>query len=162
MVSFIQSGTSQLRAAGFTGIISTVEQPGTFQANPELCQAVEGYIHANIHPYFDPNADSSDAGSFVLSQQSLVESVCGLPCIVSETGWPSGGGSDGDAVASVNDQASAVSSIWSSTGGQVTFFSYSNDLWKSPGVEQNWGISSFFTYLITQVVLTYFKFWIRR
>jgi exo-beta-1,3-glucanase (GH17 family) len=141
LVSFIESSTTQLRDAGYSGIISTVETVGTYQANPQLCGAVESYIHANIHPYYDPNTVSSNAGPFVVSQQGIVESLCGLPVIVSETGWPWAGGTDGDAIASVEDQATAIASILSSTGGNVTFFSYSNDAWKAPGVEQNFGMS---------------------
>jgi exo-beta-1,3-glucanase (GH17 family) len=143
LVGFIGSATTQLRAAGFTGIVSTAETVSAYQNNPEICGAVDGYVHANIHGYFDPSCTSSEAGSFVVSQQNLVESICNLPCIISETGWPSGGGNDGAAVASPQDQITAITSIYQATNGAATFFSYRDDPWKTPGVEQHWGMSLF-------------------
>jgi exo-beta-1,3-glucanase (GH17 family) len=143
MVTFIGAAKGQLRAAGFTGIISTVETVGTYQTYPELCACIETTIHANIHAYFNAGTPSSQAGSFVVSQRSLLANVCGKSVIISETGWPSGGPSNGAAIASPSDQSTAISSIEAVTGnGEVTYFSYCNDAWKPAGVEQNFGILS--------------------
>lgn len=139
MVAFIGTATSQLRAAGYNGIVSTVETVGTYQANPILCDAVETIIHANIHAYFNAECTSSEAGSFVVSQQQLVAGLCGKQVIISESGWPSGGGNNGAAIASPEDQETAINSIWQATGGACTFFSYKNDPWKPAGVEQYFG-----------------------
>ena len=139
LVSFIQSSTTQLRAAGYSGIISTAETVGTYQSYPSICACLNGPVHANIHAYFDPSCPSSGAGSFVASQQGLVKSACGgKTVIVSETGWPS---ADGDSRATPSDQATAIASIDSVMNGDVTFFSYSDDPWKAPGIEQHFGIS---------------------
>ena len=129
--NFIKSATHDLRAAGFTGVISTVETVGTYQAHPSLCAAVESVVHANIHAYFDPGTDSSEAGSFVVSQRTLLANLCGKSVIVSETGWPS--------EARGNQQA-AIEAIRIATKGDVTFFSYKDDHWKVPGVEQHFGM----------------------
>jgi len=147
MVAFIGSATTQLRNAGYTGIVSTVETVGTYQANPILCDAVETIIHANIHAYFDAQCTSAEAGSFVVSQQQLVAGLCGKQVIISESGWPSGGGNNGAAIASPQDQQTAINSIRQATGGACTFFSYKNDPWKPPGVEQYFGTQPPFFYV---------------
>ena len=145
MVAFIGSCTSALRAAGYGGIISTVETVGTYQANPVLCGTVDSVLHANIHPYFDPGTPSSNAGSFVVSQRNMLAQLCGKQIIVSETGWPHAGGSNGAAIASPADQSTAIASIKGATDSSgITYFSYTDDPWKPAGVEQNFGTSSFF------------------
>lgn len=139
LVSFIQGATQQLRGAGYSGIISTAETVGTYQSYPSICECLDSTVHANIHAYFDPNCPSSGAGQFVVDQKGLVESACGgKTVIVSETGWPS---ADGDSRATPSDQATAISSIDQATNGDVTFFSYLDDAWKAPGIEQHFGIS---------------------
>jgi exo-beta-1,3-glucanase (GH17 family) len=141
LISFIGSATTKLRAAGFNGIISTAETVGTFQTYPGICTCLESTVHSNIHGYFSPTCEASDAGSFVLSQISLVEKACGKSVIVSESGWPSSGGSDGVAIADATAQAAAIASLKAITGeALITFFSYTNDLWKARGVEQAFGM----------------------
>jgi exo-beta-1,3-glucanase (GH17 family) len=140
LVSFIQSATQKLRAAGYTGIISTAETVGVYQQHPSICDVIDN-VHANVHPFYDPNTCSSEAGTFVVSQRKSVADLCGKPVVVSETGWPSSGGSNYNAVASPSDQEIAVSAIHDATGGDVIFFSYSDDAWKAPGPEQHFGMS---------------------
>jgi exo-beta-1,3-glucanase (GH17 family) len=150
MVTFIGAAKTQLRAAGFTGIISTVETVGTYQTYPELCACIESTIHANIHPYFNPGTSAGDAGSFVVSQRTDLANLCGKSVIISETGWPSGGPSNGAAVASPSDQAAAIASIKGATKDNgVTWFSWTNDNWKPAGVEQNFGMHSISCRLLT-------------
>jgi exo-beta-1,3-glucanase (GH17 family) len=150
MVAFIGAAKGQLRAAGFTGIISTVETVGTYQTYPELCACIETTIHANIHAYFNPGTASAEAGSFVVGQRTDLANLCGKSVIISETGWPSGGPSNGAAIASPSDQAAAIASIKSATGdGGVTWFSWTNDDWKPAGVEQNFGMHSISCRLLT-------------
>ena len=141
LIAFIGDATSQLRAAGYNGVVSTADTVGTFLSFPSICNALEGPVHVNIHPYFDYACSSSHAGSFVAGQKHLVENACnGKTVIVSETGWPSDG--DGGNRATSVDQAVAISSIHDSTPGDITFFSYSDDYWKSAGIEQHFGIST--------------------
>jgi len=138
MVAFIGDCKSKLRAAGYTGVISTVETVGTYQTYPSLCGAVDSVIHANIHAYFDPGTSSDQAGSYVVKQKGMLADLCGKTVIVSESGWPKGGGNNGAAIASPSDQAAAIGSL-KGAGGGITFFSYTDDLWKPGGVEQNFG-----------------------
>jgi len=98
-------------------------------------------VHVNIQPYYNGGL-SSDAGTFLLNQYEIVVNACvGKNVIVSEAGWPSAGGSHGDAVASSQDQEIAITAIYEATNGQVTFFSFGDDAWKNPpGPEQHFGI----------------------
>jgi exo-beta-1,3-glucanase (GH17 family) len=98
-------------------------------------------VHANIHAYFDASSVATDAGTFVLNQITLVQNACGgKQVIVSESGWPSGGANNGDAIASAIAQASAIASLRAITGqALITFFSFTNDLWKAAGIEQSFG-----------------------
>jgi len=62
---------------------------------------------------------------------------------MAESGWPSRGSSNGAAVPSAANQATAKSSILSRMGNKCIMFSAFNDHWKSPGqygVEQYWGL----------------------
>jgi exo-beta-1,3-glucanase (GH17 family) len=107
---------------------------------------VTNTVHTNIQPYYN-GGSSADAGSFLVSQAGIVQSACsGQSVVVSEAGWPSAGGSNGEADATPEDQEAAISAIWEATNGQVTFFSYGNDLWKTPGTEQNFGMSLLFVF----------------
>jgi exo-beta-1,3-glucanase (GH17 family) len=136
-IAFFGVATGRLRAAGFTGIISIVETVGTFEANPSLCGCVDSVVHANIHPFFDPNTIPGGAGATVLSQRAILQNLCGKTVVISETGWPSLGGAN----ASPSDQAVAIGSIKTAVGyDQVTWFSYTDDPWKSgPAVEGHFG-----------------------
>jgi len=71
-----------------------------------------------------------------------VTNACvGKTVIVSEAGWPSDGGCNGNAVASYQDQEVAITAIYEATNGQVTFFSFGDDAWKNPdGPERHFGI----------------------
>jgi exo-beta-1,3-glucanase (GH17 family) len=58
-----------------------------------------------------------------------------------ESGWPSSGNSNGAAVASKSNQATAKSSILSAMNNKCVLFSAFDDSWKAPGsygVEQYW------------------------
>jgi exo-beta-1,3-glucanase (GH17 family) len=66
--------------------------------------------------------------------------------LTKETGWPSSGNSNGAAIASPANQATAKSSILSAMGNKCIMFSAFNDPWKAPGeydVEQYWVCSTF-------------------
>ena len=61
--------------------------------------------------------------------------------LIEESGWPSAGQSNGVAVPSQINQATANAGILSSMGNKCVLFSAFNDQWKNPGqhgVEQYW------------------------
>jgi len=141
-VSLTQQSKSTLVAAGYSGPVINVDTFNQIIANPELCSAGD-FVGANCHPYF-AGVSSSQAGQYVQSQLQAVQSACGgKQVLITETGWPTAGDTDGSAVPSVQDQQAALASIKSSLSSDYILFCAFNDLWKSPGaqnVEQHWGV----------------------
>ncbi|CEJ81689.1 hypothetical protein VHEMI01805 [[Torrubiella] hemipterigena] len=136
------------RCSGYTGHWTTAETINVWQ-QPEVQSALCPHVSvtgANIHAYFNPNTPSSDAGKFTQGQLDILKNICkGNQVINLEGGWPSGGNANGKAVASPQDQATAISSIRKTCGNQVVFFSFEDDSWKQPGYcacEQKWGIKN--------------------
>lgn len=143
LLSKVKLVSRDLKDAGYKGMISTGEQPGAFSSNPSLCtdEAID-VVSLNVHSYFDPNIDASQAGSFVMGKKKSTEQVCKKKTIISETGYPSRGNNDGRNYASAEDQKKALKSIIESTNRDVTILSSYNDMWKQPGpygVEQYFG-----------------------
>lgn len=135
--------SKQLKDAGYKGMISTGEQPGAFSDNPSLCtDEIIDVVSLNVHSYFDPDIDASQAGSFVMGKKKSTELICKKKTIISETGYPSRGSNDGKNYASPEDQKKALNSIIKSTNRDVTILSSYNDMWKQPGpygIEQYFG-----------------------
>lgn len=141
---YVQTGRSSLQSHGYTGPVVAVD---TFIAtinNPGLCDYSD-YVAINAHAYFDGNVEASQSGEWALQQIQRVWTACGgkKDVTIVESGWPSQGGSNGKAVASPENQQSAVNSIKNVIGNDVYLFTAFNDLWKNPGYlgsEQYWGI----------------------
>ncbi|KAK0365769.1 hypothetical protein LTS16_021307 [Friedmanniomyces endolithicus] len=145
VVSAIGTARSTLQAAGYTGNVVTVDTFVAMIANPQLCQASD-YAAANCHPFFDGGVSAEDAGQFVLDQAQRVSEACGgKDTMITETGWPSDGETNGKAVPSQDNQVAAVNSIRTAFSNNVVLFSAFNDKWKQNnpstfGAEQYWGI----------------------
>lgn len=66
---------------------------------------------------------------------------------VLEAGWPSAGQTNGAAVPGASEQATAVKSMVDAAGDKIAVFTYTDDLWKTPGpmgVETAFGCSQLF------------------
>ncbi|EEH10282.1 beta-glucosidase [Histoplasma capsulatum G186AR] len=136
------------KGAGYNGPITTTEPLNKWQeAGKTLCPHID-VIGANIHCFFNPNVVASECGNFIQNQMKILGDICpGKEAINLETGWPSGGSSNGKAIASPEAQATAIKSIVKVVGSKSVFFSFTNDLWKNPGylgVEQFWGCGDLF------------------
>ncbi|QLQ79823.1 hypothetical protein HG537_0C04720 [Torulaspora globosa] len=147
LISKIQSVKAQLKAAGYPGPITTSEPPVTFENHPELCtSSAIDFVGINPHSYFNAAIDAAGAGAFVEGQVELIKKVCGTSnVVVTETGYPRSGNTNGQNVPSAANQKIAIESILSKLNNQVTILSYFDDLWKNPGVygiERSFGIQS--------------------
>ncbi|TKA68405.1 hypothetical protein B0A55_08742 [Friedmanniomyces simplex] len=145
VVSAIGTARSMLQAAGYSGKVVTVDTFVAMIANPQLCQASD-YAAANCHAFFDGGVTAEDAGQFVLNQAQRVSEACGgKDTMITETGWPSDGETNGQAVPSPENQVAAVHSIRTAFSSNIVLFSAFNDKWKQNtastfGAEQYWGI----------------------
>ncbi|GMG28071.1 unnamed protein product [Ambrosiozyma monospora] len=131
----------------YTGEWSTGETASSYYGNPDLCAAVDT-VYLNNHPWFD-NQNIDTAGEYVLGHIQAVAAFCSehghnVSVKTSETGWPWKGDSNGPAVASPQNQETAVRNIVNAAGDACIVFSAYNELWKdgtlNGGVEQNWGV----------------------
>ncbi|GMM37699.1 putative glucan endo-1,3-beta-D-glucosidase [Saccharomycopsis crataegensis] len=145
LMTIITAIKKTLRNSGYNGLITTAEPPVSFEDNPELCSGdLLDFVAINPHSYFDASIDATQAGSFVVGQQKIVEDICpGKEVIISETGYPSSGDTNGLNVPSAENQKAAIKSILECTNGEVTILTMYNDMWKSPGsynIEQYFGV----------------------
>jgi len=150
VVAAIGTVRTLLKTAGYTGNVVTVDTLVAMLANPTLCDNSD-YCAANCHPFFDGGVAADGAGGFLSTQISTLQAVLAnkdQKIVITETGWPSQGSTNGKAVPSASNQAEAVTSIKStfvSNQAGVILFTAFNGMWKTNtaatfGAEQYWGI----------------------
>ncbi|MCJ1242899.1 hypothetical protein MMC30_000095 [Trapelia coarctata] len=149
LAAFISQVKATLKGAGYNGPVTTTEPMSTLSEITSIICPVIDVVAANIHPFFNSDIEASQAGQFVAkSLQDLAGYCPGKPEVFNlETGWPSQGQPNGNAVPGASQQAKAVKSIVEAAGGKSAVFSFVDDLWKGEGefgVERSWGCSQLF------------------
>lgn len=146
VVNAVNSARQTLRSAGYNGSVVTVDTFDVMIKHPELCQASD-YCAANCHAFFDSDMTPQQAGPYVKNQAEQVSKAAGgKPTVITESGWPSAGEANGDAVPSKENQKIAIQSLKNSfSSGGVILFTAFDDKWKQNnrytfGAEQYWGI----------------------
>ncbi|KAI5960052.1 MP65 [Candida pseudojiufengensis] len=144
--SYVQEGKSALKSAGYNGPVVSVDTFIAVINNPSLC-SYSDYVAVNAHAFFDGHIEANQAGDWVLQQIQRVWTACGgkKNVLITETGWPSRGDSNGVAIPSKQNQNNAISSIKSTCGSSAILFTAFNDLWKADGpynAEKYWGFLS--------------------
>ena len=145
VVSAVKQAKSILSAAGFAGNVVTVDTSDQIINNPQLCE-VSDFAAANCHAFFDASVTASGAGAYVKKQAQLVQQACGgKNTIITESGWPWKGESNGAAVPSKANQKAAIGSLRNAFSRNIILFSAFNDAWKQDykgtfGTEKYWGI----------------------
>jgi len=153
VVSAISTARGLLKAAGYTGKVVTVDTLVAARANPSLCDNSD-YCAVNCHPFFDGNTVAADSGSFLNTQIPTLKAVLAnqnQQVVITETGWPWKGDTNGVAVPSTANQQAALSSIksaFTSSPGAVILFTAFNDMWKVNtaaqfNAEQYWGFAGY-------------------
>ena len=146
VVAALQTVKGTLKGAGYNGQVAIVDTFSATIQHPELCQASD-YAAVNAHAFFNDQTSADEAGKWLQGTVQDVKAKCsGKDVIVTESGWPSQGSSNGAAVPNKQNQQTAISSLTKafSDGGLFLLSAY-NDHWKedfagSFGCEKFWGI----------------------
>ena len=111
-VAALGKARAALKTAGYDGPVVIVDTFIAAQNHPELCEASD-YCAVNIHPFFDPNTAPAQAGKFVTTTVGNLRRQLSSDkrIVVTETGWPWQGESNGAAVPGMDQQTRALSSI---------------------------------------------------
>lgn len=144
VVAAIGTARSALRGLGYNGPVVTVDTAIKVEVHPELCQKSD-YCAVNCHAFWDGNAPDKAAKTIDFHVQALKEKTGMNKVIITESGWPTCGSSEGASTASPEAQSAAIASLKSVSSADVILFSAFNELWKadfggSKGGEKCWGI----------------------
>lgn len=144
----VNEARTMLRKQGYQGPVVTVDTFSVLLQHPELCLASD-YCAVNCHAFFDPSQVAHNAGPFVLEQAHAVSAAAGgKRTMITESGWPHAGQSNGAAIPSPENQRVAVESIRRSFAHRkddLVLFTAYDDLWKQDNrytfnAERFWGI----------------------
>ncbi|KAF5315848.1 hypothetical protein D9611_005021 [Ephemerocybe angulata] len=135
-----------LGSIGINTPVSTVHNWVAIRDNP-AAYCIGDFVGANAHAFYDQNTVSGNAGNFVWNTViPALRSRCpGKPIIISETGWPSRGGTNGQAVASSGDQRSALinlNCVAAKNDRSISVYAFEADdqTWKGNDWERSFGI----------------------
>lgn len=141
VMAAVARGRSMLRNAGYNGPVVTVDTLVAAVNHPELCNESD-YCAVNSHPFFDPHTTAGQAGAFLTTQIGNLKNALAnkdQTILIAEAGWPSKGDTNGQAVPSPENQATAVSAIKSAFNGQesnLVLFNPYNMHWKTSRADQ--------------------------
>jgi len=149
LATFIVCSKNKLRAAGYTGPVTTTEPVTVLAANADVLCPVLDIAAANIHPFFHPEVAAEDAGEYVRTSLNELASICVNvdEAVNLETGWPRRGQKNGDAKPGVMEQMVAMSGILREAGERSVVLGFGDDGWKDEGemgVEGSWGCEGLF------------------
>lgn len=149
LAAFITTTRTTLRSTNYAGPITTTEPlPILTQHLTTLCPTLD-IAAANIQPFFHSSVTASTAGAFVASELARLATLCPGPlsALNLETGWPSRGRANGDAVPGSLEQWTAVAGIMESAGGRSVVLGFGDEGWRDGGefgVERSWGCGHVF------------------
>jgi exo-beta-1,3-glucanase (GH17 family) len=163
VVNAVNTARTTLRAAGYQGPVVTVDTFNQMIDHPELCQASD-YCAANCHAFFDNAQSAANAGKYVREQADKITAAANgngnnqgqdrggaddrnsfKRTVITESGWPYAGQSNGAAVPSRQNQRAAILSLMHEfPEGDLILFSAFDDKWKTDnagtfGTEKYWG-----------------------
>ncbi len=144
----VNEARTMLRKQGYQGPVVTVDTFSVLLQHPELCLASD-YCAVNCHAFFDASQVAHNAGPYVLEQAHAVSAAAGgKRTMITESGWPHAGQSNGAAIPSPENQRIAIKSLRRSFAHReddLVLFTAYDDIWKQDNrytfnAERFWGI----------------------
>lgn len=116
--------------------VGSVEIDGTYSSD---LMEVSDVLAVNIHPYFS-GVDISEAyDNLETRYNNFKKTAGGKKVLITETGWPSAGESNGKAVASVANEKIFANAV-SQSSLPYYYFEWTDASWKGSSVEGHFGI----------------------
>ncbi|KAL8684931.1 MAG: hypothetical protein Q9218_008065, partial [Villophora microphyllina] len=145
VIGAIGQARSALKGCGYSGPVVTVDTMMAMSNHPEICKASD-FCAINCHAFFDGKTPAEKSGEFVKGWVDKIGQATGKTVVVTETGWPTQGDTNGVAIASQDKHQAALSSIKEALSSNVILYSAYNDMWKKNGpgtfnAEQFWGLN---------------------
>ncbi|KAJ6259824.1 Cell surface mannoprotein MP65 [Drechslerella dactyloides] len=132
-----------LRDAGFQGPVTNTDVWTIHLKNKELCGDDE-IVTVNMHPFFDTSVTAQESGAFIKRHTEEIQKFCGKPVVVAETGWPTKGQPQKNAIPSPENQKTFLSEVKKNYKNYCVLSAF-NEGWKKDGeygVEKYWGVYS--------------------
>ena len=132
---------AQVKAAAKGRVpVTTAATPTVWKSSPALVKAVD-VVGLNVYPFWEKVSIDGALQSFAASYSAVKSVAGGKQIVITETGWPSAGGSYGDAVCSAQNAQrylDAVSAYTLERGIPLLWFSAYDEAWKT-AYEQAFG-----------------------
>lgn len=144
VIGAIGQARGALKAHGYNGPVVTVDTMVAMTNHPELCKASD-FCAINCHAFFDGKTPAEKSGEFIKGWVDRLGKATGKTVVVTETGWPTRGDTNGVAVPSQENHQAAMKSIQGTFANNVILYSAYNDMWKKNtqgtfNAEQYWGM----------------------
>ncbi|KAF2737945.1 glycoside hydrolase [Polyplosphaeria fusca] len=145
VVDTIRQAKEALKAVGYNGPVGATDTVPAVVGNPSICDAAD-IVFVNIHAFFDSDCRAEDAGICVQRHVDEVKKACGNKrVVITESGWPSQGEANGNAVPGRANQQAAIESLKSQFKNDIFIFSAFDTMWKADSgdtfnAEKYWGV----------------------
>ncbi|MDR3208171.1 MAG: S-layer homology domain-containing protein [Oscillospiraceae bacterium] len=125
--------------------VTTSDTAQAWLDNPELAAACDAVL-MTVYPFFEGVAIDGAAARLADAYDRVKAIAQGKPCLISETGWPSGGSPEKAAEPGMENAKTYFEDVYAWARAQdveVMFFSHIDEAWKIEGaasdVGRNWG-----------------------
>ncbi|EQC29342.1 hypothetical protein SDRG_13011 [Saprolegnia diclina VS20] len=136
----------RLRAAGINVRVGTVQTDGDWLNNPDLANACD-IMGVNIYAFFggSPNSWNNPISDLDARWNQMTNKFGGNKLLLTETGWPFGGGNNGNHVSNWGNAVDYFNKVnaWSSSkGGENPIYFMYHDNPNKGGYEAQFGVAN--------------------